>query len=133
MDALKPLRTVELWQEAVNAQDVARLLDLSAPDIEIIGPRGSGVGHQLLCEWLTRAGLSLTTRRAYTRGQTVVLDQRGAWRDVASSEVIGDSLLASVFRVNERQQVAGFARYDSLSEALASVGLDDDDLTGEER
>ena len=44
------LSIVEAWQEAVNTRDTARLLDLSAPDIEVVGPRGSGFGRQVLQE-----------------------------------------------------------------------------------
>ena len=64
MDTFTSLRVAHAWQDAANAQDIPRLLELSAPDIEIIGPRGSGFGHQLLKEWLARAGLTLTTQRA---------------------------------------------------------------------
>ena len=127
MGAQSPLAVVESWQEAVNALDVARLLELSAPNIEIMGPRGSGFGHQLLRAWLDRAGLSLTTVRAFVRGQTVVLEQRGVWRDPVSGALTGEQTLASVFRVDERQQVAAFARYDSLSDALAAAGLNEGD------
>lgn len=118
------LRVAQAWQDAANAQDIPRLLELSAPNIEIIGPRGSGFGHQLLMEWLARAGLTLTTQRAFARGEMVALEQSGVWRDLATGEVRGERTLASTFRVNDQQQVAAFARYDSLAEAgLAAAGL----------
>lgn len=118
------LGAVQAWQEAANAQDVDRLLELSAPDIEVVGPRGSGLGHQVLREWMARAGLTLTTRRAFVRGSTVVLEQHGTWRSLETGEVTGDKALASAFQVNDQHQVARFARSDSLKEALDAVGLD---------
>ena len=127
MDTSTSLRVAHAWQDAANAQDIPRLLELSAPDIEIIGPRGSGFGHQLLKEWLARAGLTLTTQRAFERGQMAALEQSGVWRDLATGEVTGERTLASTFRVNDQRQVAAFARYDSLAEALASAGLDASD------
>ena len=127
MDTGEPVRVAQEWQDAVNAQDVERLLALSAPDIEIIGPRGSGYGHQLLKEWLARAGLSLTLRRAFARGQMVALEQLGVWRDSSTGAVTGERTLASTFRVNDQGQVAAFARYDSVAEALAAAGLDTSD------
>jgi ketosteroid isomerase-like protein len=52
------LDSVLAWQAAVNAQDLDGLLEHSAPDIAVVGPRGTGVGHQVLREWLARAGLT---------------------------------------------------------------------------
>ena len=118
-----PPAIVQAWQDAANAQDVARLLDLSDPDIEVIGPRGSGRGHQLLRDWLGRAGLRLQTRRAFARGDAVVLAQHGVWRSIETGDVIGEAAVASRFRV-AGQRVVQFARHDSLDAALAEAGLD---------
>jgi hypothetical protein len=114
------------WQEAVNRQDVEGLLALSDPNIEVIGPRGPGYGHQLLRDWLGRAGLTLTTLRAFARGQSVVLAQHGVWRSVETGDLVGEQDVASRFRV-EGGRVAQFARYDSLGEALATAELTDAD------
>jgi len=130
MDTSTSLRVAQAWQDAANAQDIPRLLELSVPDIEIIGPRGSGFGHQLLTEWLARAGLTLTTQRAFARGQMVALEQSGVWRDLATGAITGERTLASTFRVNDHQQVAAFARYDSLAEALAAANLSERDEPG---
>ena len=123
MQRESPLAIVQAWQDAANAQDVERLLELSDPDIEVIGPRGSGRGHQLLRDWLGRAGLSLETRRVFVGGDAVVLAQHGVWRSVETGEVTGEADVASRFRVNGRR-VAQFARHDSLDAALAEAGLD---------
>src|SRR5260370_32500734 len=117
------MSTVRAWQEAANAQDVSRLLELSAPSIEVVGPRGSGFGHQLLRDWITRAGLSLKTLRAFVHGDTVVVEQHGVWHSLDTGEVTSEKTLASVFRVDD-QHVMRFARYDSLNAALEAAGLD---------
>ena len=125
-----PVAIVQAWQHAANAQDVDRLLELSDPDIEVIGPRGSGRGHQLLRDWLGRAGLNLETRRVFARGDVVVLAQHGVWRSVETGEGAGEADLASRFRVDGRR-VVQFARHDSLDAALAEAGLDYSDESGQ--
>lgn len=121
-----PLTTVQAWLAAANGQDVERLLELSDPNIEIAGPRGTGHGHQLLREWLRRAGAQLVTQRTFTRDQTVVVAQHGVWRSPETGEVIGEADVASLFRV-DGGHVVHYARYDQLDEALAKAGLDRSD------
>jgi hypothetical protein len=65
------------WQDAANRQDVEQLLALSDPKIEIVGPRGVARGHQVLTEWLSRAGLTLETFRTFAKDGVVVMAQRG--------------------------------------------------------
>lgn len=122
MTPVDPVNVVLAWIEAANAGDVERLLALSAPNIEVVGPRGSGTGHQLLREWLARAGLTLDTKHVFAGREAVVLEQRGVWRAQETGEVTGERALASAFRV-EGERVAWFARFDDLDAALAAVGL----------
>lgn len=122
-----PLAIVQAWQDAANTQDTARMQALSAPDIEVVGPRGSGFGRQLLAEWLGRAGLTLTPLRAFLRDNVVVVEQRGVWRDIDRGRVTGDKVLASAFQVDDQGQVSRFARFDTLREALDAAGLTERD------
>ena len=122
MPYTNPAALVQAWQDAANSQDIDRLLALSAPAIEIIGPRGSGFGHQLLRDWLGRAGLHLTTLRVFARDNVVVVAQHGVWRSPETGEVTGERDLASSFRV-AGAQVVQFARHDTLDAALAAAGL----------
>lgn len=122
MASTDAVAVVLAWQDAVNRQDADRLLALSAPDIEVVGPRGSGYGHQLVRDWLARAGLRLTTERIFARGEVVVVAQQGVWLGAAPLE----RHLASRFRVTGGR-VAQFARYDDLASALAAAGLGDGD------
>ncbi|HEY7355791.1 MAG TPA: hypothetical protein VH590_04960 [Ktedonobacterales bacterium] len=126
MSREEALAVVLAWQEAANAPDIDRLIALSDVNIEIVGPRGSGFGQQLLRDWMGRAGLTLETLRAFVRGETVALEQRGIWRALESGEVTGDRRLASVFHV-KHGRVIRFARYDRLDEALEAAGLNQAD------
>ncbi|HEY0602580.1 MAG TPA: nuclear transport factor 2 family protein [Herpetosiphonaceae bacterium] len=123
MQQEQAVAVVQAWQEAANRQDGDRLVALSDPNIEIVGPRGSGFGAQLLREWLGRAGLTLETQRVFARDQVVVVAQHGVWRSVETGEVQGEADLASRFRVVDGR-VAQFARHDRLDEALEAAGLE---------
>jgi hypothetical protein len=120
------LAVVRAWLEAANSQDVSRLLELSDPNIEVVGPRGSGYGHQLLRDWLARAGLTLETQRCFGRGNVVVVAQHAVWRSPETGEVMGEADVASRFRIQD-QRVVQYARHDSLHEALIEAGLDHSD------
>ena len=124
MQQVDSVAIVQAWQEAANAQNIDTLLALSDPNIEIVGPRGSGFGHQLLRGWIARAGLTLKTLRVFAQADTVVLEQQGIWRALDTGEVTGEKTLASVFQV-DKQRVVKFARYDSLAAALEAAGLDE--------
>jgi hypothetical protein len=113
---------VQAWQDAANSQNIDQLIELSAPTIEVVGPRGSGYGHQLLRDWLGRAGLHLTTLRAFIRNNVVVVAQHGVWRSAATGEVTSERDIASRFRV-DGQRVIQFARFDNLDVALNEAGL----------
>ena len=126
VDNAQSLAVVEAWNDAANRQDAERLTELSDPNIEIIGPRGSGYGHQVLRDWLARAGLTLTTVRAFARGNLVALAQHGVWRSLESGEITEERDLASHYRVAVGR-VLRFARYDTLAEALAATGLTEAD------
>lgn len=126
MAQTNPIAIVEGWQDAANRQDLDALLALSDPQIELVGPRGSGYGHQLLRDWLDRAGASFETQRVFARDTTVVVAQHGVWRSAETGAVIGEQALASRFRV-ENERVTQFQRYDNLDAALADAGLTADD------
>ena len=116
---------VRAWQAAANQADGDALAAVSDPEIEVVGPRGSGYGHQLLREWLARAGLTLTTRHLFARGDTVVAAQHAMWRDAATGATSAAEV-ASLFRVRDGR-VAQYARFDTLAEALDRGGLSQSD------
>lgn len=126
MEPNTPTAIVLAWQEAVNQKDSERLLALSDPTIEIVGPRGSAYGHDILRDWLGRAGLSMESQRLFAGGDTVVVAQYGVWRSVETGDVLGEADIASHFRVIG-QQVAYYARFDTLTDALNAAGLTEAD------
>lgn len=123
------VEVVQAWIKAVNRRDEAEVIRLSDPNIEIVGPRGSGYGHPLLREWLNRAHISLETLRTFARDDRAVVFQHGVWRSLETGEVIGEAEMASQFRVKEGR-IAQYARYDHLDEALTAARLNDGDELG---
>jgi SnoaL-like domain len=110
-------KVVERWQDAANRQDVQQLLELSDSNIEIVGPRGSAHGHQILTDWLSRAGLTLETFRTFAKDGVVVMAQHGTWRSAETNNEESKADVAAVFHVLDGK-VVYLARYDSLEEAL---------------
>ncbi len=122
MESLDPVQVVERWLAAANSQDIDRLLALSAPEIVLIGPRGTGRGRELLRGWLGRAGVQLQTYRLFARGEHVVAAQHGVWRSPDTGVTPGEAEIASHFLVGQGV-VAQYARYDDLASALQAAGL----------
>ncbi len=122
----RSIEVVLAWVAAANSQNLAHLLDLSAPGIALVGPRGVAQGHPSLCDWLARAGLTLTTKRVFARDQKVVLAQHGVWRNPTDGSGLGEADVASLFQVAQAL-VTHFARYDDLATALAAAGLNEAD------
>jgi hypothetical protein len=117
-----PVAIVQAWQDAANAGDIDRLLALSDPRIELVGPRGSGRGHELLRQWMARAGVTFETGRLFARADRVVVAQHAEWRAGDRGASSGTAEVASVFDVVDRR-VTRLARYDDLMQALAAAGL----------
>lgn len=123
---LLPLAVVESWQSAVNARDLEELASLSARDVEIVGPRGSGRGHELLRQWVARAGFSAEPLRWFCGAHgMVVVEQRGRWT-LPDTFAASERVIASAFTVRAGR-VVRFERFDALPEALAAAALSDDD------
>jgi O-acetyl-ADP-ribose deacetylase (regulator of RNase III) len=119
--APSPVDVVRAWLAASNAADAERLVELSAPDIEIIGPRGTARGHDVLRQWLARAGARFDAERVFSAGDRVVVEQHGVWQ-TPDGQPRGEAQLASRFVVRA-SRVQLVQRYDSLDEALAHAGL----------
>ncbi len=131
MNLQEAAEIVRTWEETINTAEVERLLDLSHPEIELVGPRGSAFGRDALKDWLVRAGLGLETQRSFARGETVVNEQLGVWRDlttgdVMTGDIVSQANLASHYRV-EHGQVHYVARYNTLQEAFEQSGLSEAD------
>jgi ketosteroid isomerase-like protein len=126
MDTEKAIETVQAWQAASNAQDIDRLLALSDRNVELVGPRGSGRGHRLLQEWNARSGLTLTTKRIFVRGDSVVAEQRGLWRSTETGAPLSEADMASRYKVTQGK-IAQYQRYDSLDSAFKDADINESD------
>jgi hypothetical protein len=120
------VRVVEAWHDALNSGDVERLVSLSHPAIEIIGPRGRGIDEQLIRDWAGRTGISLKPQRVFYKADTVITEQAAEWRSAESGEMTGNQTVASVFIVRD-EQVVSVARHDEPAEALDSASLSHSD------
>jgi hypothetical protein len=122
MDPNNVVAIAEAWQDAANNQDVKRLLELSDPNIEIVGPRGSAHGYQVLKDWLSRVGLQLETLQTFAKDNVVAVAQHGVWRSLETNEVTGEANVATVFHVTNKR-VTYLARHDGLEEAFEKSSL----------
>lgn len=115
------LAVVEEWLTAVNHGDSSRVAELSAGDVEIAGPRGTG--RRVLAEWMARAGFSAEPLRWFCGADgRVVVEQEALWVDLATKAELGRAHVASQFAV-QGAAVAYCQRHDSLDQALADAGL----------
>lgn len=125
--AMGALGVAQQWLESANNRDSAQIRTVSAPSIEIIGPRGVAVGHEVLAAWLDRAGFSGESQRWFCGADgSVVVEQHATWRDVATGEHQDRATIASQFLI-EDGLVTRYARHDALSTALESAGLNPSD------
>jgi len=117
------VRIVKDWHEALNGGDPDRLVELSHPDVEVGGPRGSGHGTRLLREWVDRAYIRFEPRRFFHRAETVVVEEEAEWRSAETGEVTGSQTVGSVFVVRDGR-VARVMRYEDLAGALQVANID---------
>jgi len=116
------VRTVTAWHEALNAGDVVRLVELSHPDVEVGGPRGTGHGAQLLREWADRANIHLEPGRIFQKADTVVVEQQAEWHTAGAGGSDAGQEVASIFVVRDGL-VASVVRYPGIDEALQAADL----------
>jgi hypothetical protein len=125
-DKLRSLNIVAEWVDAANRSDVTSVAQLSAANIELVGPKGSAKGTDALQAWIGRAGITLETLRCFSQGSHVVLEQQATWAPAAGDRAPSTSLIATHFTV-ESGVVARVARFPKLATALADAGLSPQD------
>ena len=122
------LAVVEAWLDAVDRADVTAAVALCAPDVEVVGPRGSVRGREVLGPWMARAGFSARPLRWFCGADGgVVVEQDATWVDPATSAERGRAVVATHFRVADGLVVAFERHDDGLPAALAAAGLRDAD------
>jgi hypothetical protein len=107
------IATVLAWHDALNAKDLATLVDLSSDDIEIGDAHGAAQGLEALQTWAQSVSEPVTVGRMYVNDDGVV--------------VVEQNTGASAFRVVHDQVTAVF-RHPDLATALAATDLTEDDL-----
>ena len=135
---LFPLEVVESWHSAIRMQNLEQLCMLASRDVEVVGPRGGGRGHEVVRQWFHRGGFNAEPLRYFvgSRGK-VVVEQRGRWftpRAVTVEDsgrwIIPDTtserIVASAFSVLAGR-VVRYQRFQALHEALVASSLTDDD------
>ena len=122
------LGVVEAWLDAVDRADAAAATALCAPDVEVVGPRGSVRGREVLGPWMARAGFSARPLRWFCGADgAVVVEQDGTWVDPATSAARGRAVVAARFLVTDGV-ISRFQRHDDgLPAALAAAGLRESD------
>ncbi len=135
---LFPLEVVESWHSAVQANNLEQVCALASRDVEVVGPRGAGRGHDELRRWFRRGGLTAEPLRYFcgARG-TVVVEQRGRWFSPEAVTVedsgrwfipdtTSERIVATAFSVLAGR-VVRYQRFEKLHDALAATQLSDDD------
>ncbi len=122
------LAVVEAWLSAVDRADAAAAMALSAPDLEVTGPRGTVRGREVLAPWMNRAGFTATPLRWFCGADgAVVVEQDAVWADPVTGADRGRAVVASRFTV-EGGVVTRYQRHDDgLPAALAAAGLRESD------
>ena len=122
------LAVVEAWLDAVERADAAAAMALCAPDLEVVGPRGSVRGREVLGPWMARAGFTARPLRWFCgAGGAVVVEQDATWADPETGVERGRAVVAARFLVADGV-IARFQRHDDgLPVALTAAGLRESD------
>ncbi|MFD1607388.1 hypothetical protein [Oceanobacillus luteolus] len=122
---MNTIETADMWVELSNEGDLEGLSKVTANELEIVGPKGTGViDHKELGEWLKRAKLKLVTINRYAKDHFIVLEQQGTWLNPDDS-IKGQGIVFTVFKIVD-QNVTFLARYDNKQEAFDVSGLSDE-------
>lgn len=122
------LGVVEAWLDAVDRADAAAAMALCAPDVEVVGPRGSVRGREVLGPWMARAGFTARPLRWFCgAGGAVVIEQDATWTDPATGAERGRAAVASAFLVADGVITRLRRHDDGLPAALAAAGLGESD------
>ncbi|MGG3622258.1 hypothetical protein ABES25_01600 [Bacillus gobiensis] len=68
-----------------------------------------------------RAGLTLSTKNVYAKGETVVFEQHGVWKD-EEGNIKSEADVSSHMRI-ENGKVMYLSRYDNVEQALKDAKL----------
>ncbi len=120
---------VAAWHDALNSADPDRFAATIHPDVELVGPRGSGFGRALVRDWATHAAITLDPDRWFALGDMVVVAQTARWRDSDTGIPGLPQPVATLFRLHDGL-IVHIARHPDLRTALTAADLTlSDELT----
>lgn len=122
MTAVTTRAIVSAWHDAVAAGDAPGIAAVTDPDVELVGPRGSGVGVALVQEWALGSGIRLEPLRWFARDDRVVVEHHARWFD-ADTAALGSPVLLATSFVLENGRISRIARHPDLPAALAASNL----------
>jgi hypothetical protein len=115
------LAIVEAWHDALNSGDVEGVVASTSADVEIVGPRGTARGHDVLRQWTVGAGAELHPVRWFCGdGGRVVLEQVATWPSPAERT---DPLAVATSFTVKHGWITRIARRGDLDSALADGGV----------
>lgn len=114
------------WLNAVNEKDIEKVMRLSSDEIEIVGPRGSARGRDVLSDWIDRAGIRLQTLRHFASSKHVVMEQQAAWESPQTKGRQATAFVSTHFTIADGV-ISRIARFDSLPQALEEASLSEQD------
>ncbi|GAY10269.1 nuclear transport factor 2 family protein [Pseudonocardia sp. N23] len=113
---------VRAFESAVNAVDVDAAAALVTDDVEVGGPRGAAHGVDVLRQWVSGSGISLTTVRFFGRDDVAVALQDARWIDDDTTRPVATEFATRDGRISR------IVRHDSgLDDALTAAGLSEAD------
>lgn len=115
------IKIAEQWTRKVNERDIKGVLEVSDPHIELIGPRGSAEGHDILRQWVEESGIKMETLDYYAKGNEVICVQRATWENQNGHVMI------YTFMDIRNKKVHRLGRYDTLDDAFGQCQLSEED------
>jgi SnoaL-like domain len=119
------LAVVHAWGEAFNERDLARLLGLSAPEIELAKPNRAQRGHDAVRSLVHLQSYGVAQhvhpRRYIARATTVIVEAMIELRWVDSGELADTALGFALFDVRDGQ-ISRFRPLPDLATAFALAG-----------
>ncbi len=122
MTSTPAISAVATWHAALADGDPDRIAGVTHPNVELVGPRGSGLGVALVQEWAIDSGIRLEPQRWFGRADRVVVEQIARWLDAETGDLGDPILLATAFTVSDGR-ISRLARYPDLPTALAASDL----------
>ena len=115
------IKIADQWTRKVNERDIKGVLEVSDPHIELVGPRGTAEGHDILEQWIKESGIKMETKGHYAKGNEVICVQKATWENQNGHVTI------YTFMEIKNGKVHRLGRYDTLDDAFGQCQLSEED------